>query len=237
MITLYDVGPLVIDGKESGFSPFVRRIMYILNYKRLPYQVKLLRYEDIEPTAKSVGAPPTALRADGITPRYTVPFLVDSTTNTAVSDSILIAEYLDTAYPSSPQTTPKATQVLVDTIFQKFRPLYAVMGPIVRKKLTPVLLEGQRKVYGDAAASLVLTPEQETAIWESTKASFDEIYRDVEELREPTYADFALASMFWAVRMTFGRDSTQWKEVSTEWARGRIGKVSDVVEGYESTQL
>ncbi|EEB95824.1 hypothetical protein MPER_05149, partial [Moniliophthora perniciosa FA553] len=69
MITLYDIGPIFIEGKEIGTSPFVRRIMYTLNYKKLPYKLKLLSYEAIEPTAKSIGAPPTGVRADGVTPR------------------------------------------------------------------------------------------------------------------------------------------------------------------------
>ncbi|EEB98782.1 hypothetical protein MPER_01655 [Moniliophthora perniciosa FA553] len=104
--------------------------------------------------------------------------------------------------------------------------------------MTPVLLEGMKKVHGSAVAEPVApTPEQEAAIWKSTKASFDEMFHGAgSELGEPTYADFALAGTFWCFRSVFGRDSKEWEVVSTEWAGGRIGKVLEVIEGYESMQ-
>ncbi|KAI3601470.1 hypothetical protein WG66_002600 [Moniliophthora roreri] len=236
MITLFDIGPVVIDGKETGFSPFTRRIMFAFIPTLFSNKIN-----DIEPTAKSVNAPPTALKSDGVTPQYTVPFLTDSTTSKAISDSALIAEYLDSAYPSTTRISPQNTSAFANAIYAKFRALYALLGPKGKVTImTPVLIEGMRKVHGSAVADPVVpTPEQEAAIWRSTRASFDEMYHDadLEDLGEPTYASFALAGTFWCFRSVFGRDSKEWKEVSTVWAGGRIGKVLEVIEGYESMQV
>ncbi|EEB97723.1 hypothetical protein MPER_02899 [Moniliophthora perniciosa FA553] len=138
MITLYDIGPIVVDGKETGFSPVVRRVMYILNYKGIPYNVKFLCYEDIEPTAKSLGAGPTGVRADGKTLRYTVPFTADSETSppTAISDSIKIAKYLENTYPNAPRIHPQDTEVFADAIFKVTVPLFLIIG-VQSREMTP----------------------------------------------------------------------------------------------------
>ncbi|EEB97616.1 hypothetical protein MPER_03031, partial [Moniliophthora perniciosa FA553] len=168
---------------------------FILNYKKLPYEVKFLGYDDIEPTAKSVNAPPTTLKPDGVTPKYTIPFLIDSTASKVISDSTLIAEYLDSAYPSTTRINPHNTSAFADAIYAEFRVLLPLIGPKGSMTImTPVLLEGMKNVHGSAVAEPVApTPEQEAAIWKSTKASFDEMFHGAgsEDLGEPpTYADF-----------------------------------------------
>uniref|UniRef100_A0A0W0FQ43 GST N-terminal domain-containing protein n=1 Tax=Moniliophthora roreri TaxID=221103 RepID=A0A0W0FQ43_MONRR len=199
MITLYDIGPVVVDGKETGLSPMVRRVMYILNYKGIPYNVKFLCYEDIQPTAKSLGAGPTGVRADGKTPRYTVPFITDSATSppTAISDSINVAKYLENTYPNTPRIHPQDTEAFADAISKNFVPLSLIIGIHSRKITPPVLIEGQRKAYGDGFVSTVLSAEQEAETWQQVKSAFDDLYRDVGvQSEELSYADYALAGLF-----------------------------------------
>ncbi|KAF9253935.1 hypothetical protein L218DRAFT_836527, partial [Marasmius fiardii PR-910] len=65
-----------------------------LNYKKIPYNAVHIGFSDVEPTAKRIGAPPTGKKPDG-SDQYTVPMLVDSSTGQVLSDSFLIALYLD----------------------------------------------------------------------------------------------------------------------------------------------
>jgi len=85
---------------------------YALNIKGVPYKTEWVEFPDIESKAKEIGALPTRTKADG-TPVYTLPIINDPNTGKVISDSFLIAEYLDATYPDRPTLFPTGTKPLV----------------------------------------------------------------------------------------------------------------------------
>jgi len=99
-------------------SPLLSSLMhangrFCLSYKGLPYEVAWVEFKDIPSAMKAIGASPTA---GG---RYTLPVINDPNTGAIVSDSLTIAEYLDSTYPDKP-IIPRGANVLMTT----FEPTY-----------------------------------------------------------------------------------------------------------------
>ncbi|KAF9266689.1 hypothetical protein L218DRAFT_744351 [Marasmius fiardii PR-910] len=241
MITLYDVGPSASE-EHPSLSPFVRRTRYALNYKKIPYKVSWVDFFTMEKTAKQIGAPPTGVRADG-TSKYTVPFIYDDTTGAAVSDSILIAEYLDKTYPNTPCVVPDGTRALqsvcVDTVAAKVLPWGGVLQPHFAKFSTPVLQEGAIKAYGIPPQ---LTPEEIEGAWEAGKAGLNDIEKWYADHGgtfltgdEPTFADFALVTWFRWVKVVLGDGDKRWKELEN-LHNCRWSKMLEELE-YESAEI
>ncbi|KAH7395478.1 hypothetical protein BKA64DRAFT_59958 [Cadophora sp. MPI-SDFR-AT-0126] len=96
-IILYDLACI----KNVCFSPVVWRIRMILNYKQIPYKTIFLEFPDIEPTLKGLGIVPSeSASANQI--KYTVPTIHHLPTNTHIMESLPIAQFLTTTYPSPP---------------------------------------------------------------------------------------------------------------------------------------
>ncbi|KAF9254503.1 hypothetical protein L218DRAFT_938523 [Marasmius fiardii PR-910] len=245
MITLYDFGPSYFD-KSMGTSPFVRIIRFALNLKKIPYRVVELGLFDLTPTAKSIGAPPTGTKPDG-TPKYTVPFIQDDSTGAVVSESFLIAMYLDSAYPNTPRIVPDGGQVVQSTfcryVFKSFDPILPVVRSITERDfesdgfLTPEFIAGQRRVLGDAIIDVKVSPDDESGAWKAVRASFDSLGEAYGGQKSPfvmggdgpTVADFTVVGFLWLIYLTYGEECKQWKEVCS-WSGGRIGVLcSEVV--------
>ena len=108
----------------------------ILNYKGLDYRTEWLEYPEIEPKLKSLGGKPTDKRDDE-TDKYTLPAIHDSESDAVVTDSFVIAKYLDEKYPSTPSFVPRgcdAAIILLDEHFMGyFGHIYSVIiRPIIR---------------------------------------------------------------------------------------------------------
>jgi glutathione S-transferase len=78
------------------FSLF--RIM--LNYKQIPYKTVWIDYADIQDGLKELGAPSTGTKPDGSTPWYSLPTIYDPKTSSFTADSVEIAKYLESEYPT-----------------------------------------------------------------------------------------------------------------------------------------
>ena len=79
---------------------FNERSRFVLGYKDLPFETVWVEFPDIAPKFKEIGASPLK-RPDG-TEQYTVPVLSDPNTGALITDSWVIAEYLDKTYPEKP---------------------------------------------------------------------------------------------------------------------------------------
>ena len=79
---------------------FNERLRFVLGYKNLPFETVWVEYPDIAPKLKEIGASANKLR-DG-REQYTVPVLSDPNTGALITDSWVIAEYLDKTYPEKP---------------------------------------------------------------------------------------------------------------------------------------
>ncbi|KAG7095802.1 hypothetical protein E1B28_006502 [Marasmius oreades] len=240
MITVYDVGPSYFP-EHLGGSYQTRKVIFSLNYKKLPFKVSILAVNEIERTAKSIGAPPTTTNPDG-SPKYTSPFIQDSSTGISISDSLLIAEYLDKAYPLTPKLVPEGTLVLqavfADTVTAKANALTSVFVPKFPEWFAPEFLAEIEKVMGPPK---LLSQEETREVWANGKKSFDELLGAYEGAGagtfvmggdNPVFADLALAAMISNVKIMFGNESEEWKNVSG-WVGGRLGKVVEETLKYE----
>ncbi|KAL0563228.1 hypothetical protein V5O48_018845 [Marasmius crinis-equi] len=234
MITVYDLGPTSVPrSSELGFSSHVRKVILILRYKKLPHKISVIGFDDIEPLARQLGAPPSRTKPDG-SPKYTVPFIQDSATGKGVSDSFLIAQYLDEAYPDTPRVVPDGTRVLqaafVNDFQTKFMPLFAVLGAKFRTFFPQEFLEGQKKAYGEGAITPELSLKEQEAIWDKVKGSFDTLgnafVKDEKFVMgdKPTLADFTIVAWLWNVQVAYGENSSEWKNVS-QWLGGRVANL------------
>ncbi|KAL0569528.1 hypothetical protein V5O48_012440 [Marasmius crinis-equi] len=255
MITLYDLGPVYFEDK--GLSPYVRTIRYsfsplssnlssptifprfALNYKKIPYKDIQIPISEVKSTAKSVGAPPTSTKPDG-SPKYTVPFIYDSTTGKLVSDSFLIAEYLDEAYPDTPRIVPLGMRVLqaifCQTMVSAFVPIYPAIQPATEAQWMPKeFVEDLVRLDSRRSTASALSVEEEAAAWGQTRAALGEIAlaygtRAAEDSAfvmggsTPTYADIAFTSFLWWVRTVYGEDSEIWGGIGGV-GEGIIGKL------------
>ncbi|KAG7097993.1 hypothetical protein E1B28_005301 [Marasmius oreades] len=240
MITVYDLGPSKFP-EHLGSSPHTRKVIFSLNYKKLPFKVSIITLGEIERTAKSIGAPPTTSNPDG-SPKYTVPFIQDSSTGEAISDSLLIVEYLDKAYPTTPKLVPEGTRVLqavfADAVTAKVYALISVFIPKFLEWFSPEFLAEIEKRMGPPK---LLSQEETKEVWAKGKKSFDELLSAYESAGvgkfvvggdKPVFADLALAAMLSGVKIMFGDESEEWKDVSG-WIGGRAGKVVEETLKYE----
>ncbi|KAG7091783.1 hypothetical protein E1B28_008188 [Marasmius oreades] len=241
MITLYDMGPVPKLPGNMGTSPNVRKVIFTLNYKKLPFTLVPLNLEFIEPTAKSLGASPTTTYPDG-SPKYTVPFIHDSTTGKAISDSQVITEYLDATYPDTPVVISKETRVLQSVFIETISNKLMGLVPILYTKATSdEMREARKKQKFNPYAHVMdseLTAEQEKEIWENVRKEFEplESYYTNNQLfimgDRPVYADLCFAAFGSVVKFACGDESEEWKEMSS-WVGGRIGRVVEEVLKYK----
>ncbi|KAG7086967.1 hypothetical protein E1B28_002883 [Marasmius oreades] len=253
MITLYDIGPCKVPGVK-GYSAHVRKIIYTLNYKKLPYIIQLVDYLTLEPTAQSLGATPTTKRLDG-SPRWTVPFIHDSSSGRTVSDSFAIAEYLETTYPNTPRLFPPGTRGLqaafCDAVIQKLvaSGIVSIARPKMQDLGTEVVKESLRVKYRNTDPSAIpkATEVNQEALWEKGKDIFDRLadgYPALVEgtspifvmVTEPVFADFALGGLLWEFMVAFGKDSEEWKKMEN-WMDGRVGKLVEVLDTIETSEV
>ncbi|KAG7086056.1 hypothetical protein E1B28_003576 [Marasmius oreades] len=241
MITVYDLGPSKFP-EAFGCSPHVRKIIFALNYKQLPFKVFIITSSTIDSVAKSVEAPPTATKPDG-SPKYTVPFIHDSTTGRSISDSFLIGEYLDKAYPHTPKLVPEGTRVLqtvfIDAFTAKFQLLSPVFSPSFRRSLSPELRE--RIAFLKGPLPDLLPAHEQKEVWEKARKGLEELLSDAAYGQsgsvfvggdKPVFADFVLAALLVTFKVMNGEDSDEWKAVCG-WSKGRIGRLVEEVLRYE----
>ncbi|KAK0193046.1 hypothetical protein F5146DRAFT_1192448 [Armillaria mellea] len=223
MITLYNIPFKIAD---SSGTVTTWRTRYCLNLKNVPYQTVYIEMPDIEALAKEIGATPTGLRLDGVTPRYTVPIIQDHSTGVVVSDSPAIAAYLDKTHPSvGPMLIPTGTMVLQLAPMQLRNNR---TGAYMREKLSGI--------YSLEA----LEGEEREKMWKTTRENLGKMNKwfegsegDFVMGKEPCFADTVIGAFLWLIRNMVGRESVEWKDITT-WNDGRWGKYLDHFQPYET---
>ncbi|KAK1223763.1 hypothetical protein PQX77_013352 [Marasmius sp. AFHP31] len=231
MLTLYGLGPSKFP-QHLGCSSHTRKIMFALNYKKLPFKLIDLSADAIMPTAKSVGAAPTSTHPDG-SPKYTVPFLHDSDKNKTVSDSFAIAEYLDEAYPDTPRLFAEGTKKAQNELISAREAAFGVTFPITFPKATTLWSDEMREFVRKRGApvEITLSPEAQEEVWAKAKKAFEDVERQHKESSgdvDYVFADLALAASAWTNRYAFGEESKEWKNMES-WVGGKLKKVTDAV--------
>ncbi|KAJ3878857.1 hypothetical protein F5051DRAFT_503002 [Lentinula edodes] len=255
IITLYDTN--VQHGyTPQPWAPNIWRVRFILNYKRLPYKTIWVEFADVEATLRSIGAPPSAMKSDGL-PLYTLPVLVDPTNipyaPVILSNTNNISEYLESTYPS-PAVFPagsRALQSLFVHYIQEFfaKPLLPIMVPMSHQHLSdrsqrhlrnyPSSLSAAYNPQGHSSSHPLPSGPQREQAWLAVKEQFDFIDAIMAKNtgdgdgivvmgREVTYADFALCSvLLWIVRIA----PQDWVRVRN-WNGGRWERLWERCKPY-----
>ncbi|GLB43549.1 putative glutathione S-transferase, N-terminal domain [Lyophyllum shimeji] len=245
VISFYDIPSKT--GKPWSGNTWKAR--YALNYKGIPYKTVWVEYPDIEAAAKQIGAAPTGKRPDG-TPLYTCPMIHDPSTNTAVSESLAIAEYLDRQYPDTPRLLPPGTTALQHAFMTVFQPLggpalqFAL--PATHRYLTPAS-EGyfrfhREKAFGKIMETWTPTGPERDVEWAKVKASFNTLDGWLQAGKAdgpffggkiPCFSDFAVGARLIWYKLIFGEDGEKWKDILT-WNEGRWAAYTESLKPYEA---
>ncbi|KAJ7123482.1 hypothetical protein C8R44DRAFT_620520 [Mycena epipterygia] len=248
IITLYDSPGT----RSQTWVPNIWRIRFILNYKRLRYRTVWVEFPDVENTLRSIGAPPSSVRADG-RPVYTLPVIIDPTRNPQapqiLSNTNNIAEYLEACYPARP-VFPEGSRAL-QTLFVHYiqevfaKPLLPIMVPITHGRLPE---RTQSHFHGASRAGTPMPssshplppgPQREHA-WQLVKEQFDflALILDknvgdgdgvVAQGHHVSYADFALCSVLLWIEQMAPHDG--WSRVR-EWNGGRWARLRQKCQDY-----
>jgi glutathione S-transferase len=214
-----------------------------LNFKKLPFETVFIEYRDIEAKANELGVAPTGRRPDG-TPRYTLPMIYDASTKTAVADSTNIVEYLDSAYPYTPQFLAPKTKGIVkafgDSVstgttwavpltmphaFETRQLTFASIMHIVKHNPG---IENIMEPYGVQKERHWIQGELEM----ERLASYFESDTTFMTGEEPTAGDFCIAGALISLRALFGKDSQGWTRMMT-WQDGKWKRFMDALAPYE----
>ncbi|KAJ3504021.1 hypothetical protein NMY22_g18056 [Coprinellus aureogranulatus] len=244
MITLYDFDS-ALPGK--AMSPFGWRVRFALNIKGIKHKTEWLNYGKLEDQLKELEIEPTKVLPDG-TPFYTVPAIHDPSTNTTISDSHRILEYLDKTYPSTPQISNSPYPLDEDVLKSAFGHMWLLPLTLMLKGMwglvAPTIISGLDKAGASKykerfeeksglTLDSVLEDSKKRELLDIARANFSEVDATLEEIKkkyggggpwllgkEVKLPDLAVAgSLAWILAIV-GEDGELWKEVM-KWDDGR----------------
>ncbi|KAJ8090881.1 hypothetical protein PM082_024803 [Marasmius tenuissimus] len=237
MITVYDAGPSTNDEFNSvGLSPFVRAVVFVLRFKNLPYKLAYVDVLNIGGSVQALGAPPSIIHP---VPKYTIPVIHDAKTGEWISDSSEIADYLDRTYPDTPRVIPEGTKIL-QRIFQADATtrMSEVYSNVIRSEVLQFFPKEVVEKFLGGVPHTAPEPEKVKAAFVATKEAFDKLNVSLnggKPLRgflmgggTPTLADMTVVGLVYSLRVIFGEDSEEWRDVRS-WANGWVGWEFDEV--------
>ncbi|THV00668.1 hypothetical protein K435DRAFT_932438 [Dendrothele bispora CBS 962.96] len=243
MLIFYD-----IPSKIGAWSPNTWKTRYSLNFKGIPYKTVWVEYPDIEKTIKDLGIAASATKPDGKTPHYTVPAIYDPATKTGLSDSFAIAKYLDEKYPDKPTLVPRGTEALqkayIDAMMSKFDALWQFMFPkttwILNEKSEEPFRRTRKQKFEKTMEEMYPQGEKRKEEWKRLEEGLGQIdkWYGKEDILvmggedKVCFADFAFAGFVIWIRILFGKESEEWKDVSG-WQNERWGRMIQTLEKYE----
>ncbi|EJD06829.1 uncharacterized protein FOMMEDRAFT_152145 [Fomitiporia mediterranea MF3/22] len=239
IIMLYDAE---FNLPEKTLSPFAVRLRILLDYKCIPYQNVWIHFPDIEATAKSVGAPPTRINADG-RPGYTIPFVTIASHDKptiALSDSAKIVKYIEEAYPDPEGKMLPAGMRVLHSIFSQYLaqniagPMFKFVLPGLLRALAPHprdwLIQTRKSTLGVTIDEMIPKDEKSIAeAWRAVDAAFDDLAAHLDKAGEGnfritgdvSYVEFELVSILNLLRRT--NPDEGWKRLEIlngdRWAK------------------
>ncbi|KAG1766149.1 hypothetical protein EDD22DRAFT_1011817 [Suillus occidentalis] len=236
-IVLYDI-PCVVQGQPWSAKTMITR-------HGLPFQTVWLECPEIKPFYEQHSLAPTTLRVtkETATPIHTLPVIMDPNTNRLITDSFVIAQYLDEQYPDTPKVMPNNITALV-YVFQTAIH-NTVMGTVLlatfrgAQKLNPVskeyVIRTRTEQFGIPWEQFV-TPEKREQQWNAMRAACDTmdgwyatssgqfILGDT-----PCFADFMVAGLYKWIQYYF--EDQEWEEVK-RWNGGRWMRLVKATDKY-----
>ncbi|EAU82225.1 hypothetical protein CC1G_12612 [Coprinopsis cinerea okayama7 len=257
-ITLFD---LYSEAPGHAFSPSTWKVRYALNFKKLPFVTDWVDFIQVQSLCAQIGAKPTIKKPDG-GDIWTLPVIYDPSTKRVVSESLVIAEYLEQQYPSAPRLIPPGTEGLIRAFVHAFTkdvmPLYQFVIPltikVVKEESKPYFRATREAWFGTTLEEAVPKGEKRVEEWSKVKDVwkvfgrwFGDSDEDVEvgsegTLRKwvmgdaPCFADFLVAAHLMWVTKVLGQESEEWKEIS-KWSGGRWGRLLEDCKVYEGDYL
>jgi len=246
MLTFYDI-PSSLPG--NAWSPNTWKTRYCLNYKGIPYKTEWVEYPDIQPLCDKLGIPPTEIKAGK--PYYSLPAIYDPSTGAAVADSLLIAEYLDNTYPDTPKLFPHGSSAVqkafYDGYIARLGPLFPFILPVVNLKLNPVsevyFRRTREQTFGKRMEDVIPTGEAGVKAWKQLEDNLTVVAGWLKSSDGATgpfvmndtisFADCVIAAYTYWIKLTFGEDSKEWKDVKS-WNGGRWEKALEVMKDYSA---
>ncbi|KAF2658816.1 hypothetical protein K491DRAFT_689885 [Lophiostoma macrostomum CBS 122681] len=217
-IVFYDLASV----KNVCFSPTTWRIRLILNYKSIPYKTEFLEFPDIAPTLKGFGIQPDK-QANGSPSKYTVPAIHHIPTNTYIMDTIPIAAFLESTYPSPPLILDSAYGHALEARLRAVvgKATWTSIVPREVKILSPrsaaYFRRTREAVLGHPLEDLLEPPEKEERMYEGLQEGMRELSEALLRNREegpfvlgkwPSITDFFVAG---ALQSTRTIDERAWE--------------------------
>jgi len=242
-IIFYDI-PSVL--KYKAWSPNTWKVRYVLNFKKLPYKTVWVEYPDIAQLCKDIGAEPSSVGPGG-KQNYTLPVIQDPNTNTVVSESYRIAEYLEKTYPDSPKLFPTGSEGLQAAFHDLYESTKGAAFPklmlgkvvgILQPASQPYFRRTREAAFGKKMEELHDDAEEQWAKWREAHSKIAAWYDKnggghFIQGNGPTYADINVAAFFaWSKFLSNG-ESEQWKNMLT-WDNGKWAKLVEALEPYET---
>lgn len=239
-IVFYDI-PSSLD--PQAWSPNTWRVRYALNIKGIPYETVWVEYPDIEDVCKEIGAAPTS----PIAPHYTLPVIQDKSTGVVISDGSLIVEYLDKQYPGTTKLFPPRTIALqagfTSVHGSAISPISHFSLPRTNAILNPRSEEYFRRTREQAAGKKIeeITPvgDARAVGWGKYREGLGKVDSWYQKSAGPfvmgesiTFADITVVSWLVFLKIIFGEDSQEWKDIAS-WHNGRWAGLVNTFARYQ----
>ncbi|KAF5348488.1 hypothetical protein D9756_009606 [Leucocoprinus leucothites] len=217
---------------------------YTLNYKNIKYKTIFVEYPELEKVFKDAGIPPHNDRSAG--PRYTCPAITDNTRGIGLSDSYMIAEYLDKAYPDSAKVIPPGTESLQAAFYAQFTRMATPFLPLFQSRVPAILnkpsadhyFRTRSEKFGKPLNEVEPVGEELVQVWAATKANFEEVDIWLKKSPgqffmddRPIFADFVVAARLQGLRTVLGENSEEWRNIE-RWHDGRWKVLLKDLEQY-----
>ncbi|KAJ7238512.1 hypothetical protein B0H12DRAFT_1253809 [Mycena haematopus] len=240
IITLYDIAST---HPGQAWSPSTAKARYALNVKGIPHKTVFIEYLEIEPLCKKLGAKPTSQTS----PQYTLPVIYDPSTDTAVSDSIEIARYLDATYPDTPRLIPEGTVAFhyaFTDAFEATLPPFLVYAlpaslPFLNAASQDYFRQTREQLFsGRRLEDVTPTGDEHVVMWKKVEDAFGQIDGWIRRNGADSkyfmgnvlcYADITIAGYLRWGRMVLGKD--KWEDILT-WHGGRWANLMRELEKY-----
>ncbi|KAF4617477.1 hypothetical protein D9613_006282 [Agrocybe pediades] len=246
-IIFYDIP----SDRVGAWSPNTWKTRFCLNFKGIPYKTEWVEYPDIAELSKKLGFKPTGKTPWDGTDYYSLPAIHDPSTGAYISDSWEIAEYLEKQYPDTPTLFPNGTKGLQAAIADGYHvalgSLWAFILPATNE-----ILNSKSQGYFSRTRQLAfkvekiqdLVPKGEKAVeeWGKLQSSLDKVDRWYAKTDDKgpfilgetiSWSDLNIASWTIWMKVTFGEDSKEWKDIAS-WQGGRWSKLLVDLEKYSA---
>lgn len=206
----------------------------------MDYETCWTELTEVTNVRKSLGAPACRKHYLDNTDFYTLPVVVDHTTDQVVGDSFEIALYLDEAYPSSPQLFPDSAtasrrdfNARVDEVFTKYVVLGAHTIPFNPKTAAKTRAEFCRRAARKDWDEFAVRGPERAGMLKQFEGALGELAGSYAEQgselllwegAEPRYADFIIGGWLWMIKETL----PEW-DVVRSWQDGLWGRLDDAL--------